>query len=145
MESLDLTKTPPRSPYAKLGGLFMLGRTIDKMRALLPGGNTGAYKIAGFSRMLLNELGIPEDDMQAVVSLASTDDEITAWVHKHSDASKYDAINAMLEETTVGESLSHPGFVEKYPVAKRLPPETPLLRMLEHDDSQTFGPEPVGG
>ncbi len=138
MEPLDLTKSAPRSPYVKIGGLLMLARTIDKMRAQLPGGNAGAYKIKGFSRSLLKALEIPEDDMQAVVSLAATDDEVVAWVHKHSDASKYDAHNAKLEEPTVGESLDHPGFVEKYPIAKTLPPETPLLRMLEADDTHSF-------
>jgi Domain of unknown function (DUF5069) len=139
MEPLDLTKEPPRSPYAKLEGLLMLARTIDKMRALLPGGNTGVYKIKGFSKMLLNALGIPEDDMQAVVSLAATDDEVAAWVSRHSDASKYDEINARLEQPTVGESLGRPGFLEKYPVAKTLSPDTSLLRMLELDDEGIFG------
>lgn len=118
----------------------MLARTIDKMRALLPGGNTGAYKIEGFSKGLLEGLGVPEDDMQAVVALVSTDDEVVAWVHKYSDASKYERINAKLEEYKVGGSLERPEFVAKYPVVKTLPPETTLLRMLEFDDAEAFGP-----
>ena len=34
---LDLTKQPPRSPRATVGGFMILGRTIDKCRALLFG------------------------------------------------------------------------------------------------------------
>ena len=45
MESLDLTVQPPRSPYQKMEGLYMMPRTIDKMRAQLSGGKTGAYSI----------------------------------------------------------------------------------------------------
>ena len=68
MTPVDLTKAPPRSPYAELGGLLMLARTIDKLRASLPGGHLGAYKMAGFSVRLLEGLGIAEDDLQGVVA-----------------------------------------------------------------------------
>ena len=34
---LDLTKQAPRSPKTKVGGFYILGRTIDKCRALLFG------------------------------------------------------------------------------------------------------------
>lgn len=138
MEALDLTKAPPRSPYVKLGGLLMLARTIDKLRAMLPGGNTGAYNMSGFSEEMLEELGIPEDDLRSVVALAHTDDEVVAWVHKHSDASKYDAVNALLEQLTVGDRLDRPHMLAKYPIMKKLPPEMPLLKMLDEDDAAGF-------
>lgn len=138
MDSLDLTKAPPRSPYVRLGGLLMLARTIDKLRATLPGGNLGAYQIAGFSKRMLDGLGIPEDDIRAVVALASSDDEVVAWVRKHGDSSKYEEIDAALEALTVGQRLDRPDFVERYPVVKTLPPETTLLRMLEADDAYCF-------
>ena len=135
MEPLDLTKAPPRSPYVQLGGLYMLARTIDKMRAQLPGGNTGAYQVAGFSTIMLEGIGIPADDLQAVVALASDEEEVVAWVRKHGDASKYAHVNATLESKTVAERLDDPEFLKKYPFAKTLPPETPRLRMLELDDA----------
>lgn len=138
MESLDLTKNPPRSPYIKLGGLLMLARTIDKMRAMLPGGKLGAYQLDGFSERMLKTLGIPEDDMRAVIALAENDDEVVAWFRKHSDPAKYDGVNATLEAITVGDRLDRPEMIAKYPVMKTLPPETPLLRMLEADDGLTF-------
>ncbi|HLI96378.1 MAG TPA: DUF5069 domain-containing protein [Candidatus Baltobacteraceae bacterium] len=138
MESLDLTKAPPRSPYAELGGLYMLARTIDKIRATLPGGNLGAYQIDGFSRRMLDALVIPEDDLRAVIALANTDDEVLAWVRKHGDTSKIAEINAGLEELTVAQRLDRPDWMAKYPVAKTLPPETKLLRVLELDDEMSW-------
>jgi hypothetical protein len=65
MESLDLTIQPPRSPYQKLVGLYMMPRTIDKMRAQLSGGKTGAYSITtpfvpGLSILLLESIGVTE-------------------------------------------------------------------------------------
>ena len=136
MEPLDLTKTPPRSPYVRLGGLLMLARTIDKIRATLPGGNLGAYRIRGFSQQLLDKLGADEDDLRAVVALASSDDEVLAWVRAHSDESTYDRINAEFEAETVGQQA--PDYFERYPAAKTLPPETTLLRALELDDALAF-------
>lgn len=138
MEPLDLTKAPPRSPYVELGGLIFLARTIDKLRAALPGGNLGAYQMAGFSKRLLDALGIAEDDLQAVVALASTDDEIVAWVRKHGDPTKYGEVNAYLESQTVAERQEKPELRTKYPILETLPPQTPMLRMLELDDAQSF-------
>jgi hypothetical protein len=136
MDALDFTKAPPRSPYAELGGLYMLARTIDKIRATLPGGNLGAYRVQGFSKQLLDRLGIHEDDLRAVVALASSDDEVVAWVQKHSDPSKYAQINAEFESQTVGQRQAD--YFERYPLAKTLPPQTTLLRVLELDDAQSF-------
>jgi hypothetical protein len=138
MESLDLTKAPPRSPYVRLGGLLMLARTIDKLRATLPGGNLGAYKIAGFSERMLQALGIPEDDLRAVIALAKDDDEVLGWVRKHSGPVKYDEVNASLEATKVADRLDRPDMLKKYPVLETLPPEEPLLRMLDADDALSF-------
>lgn len=138
MEPLDLTKTPPRSPYVRLGGLLMLARTIDKIRATLPGGNSGAYRVRGFSSQLLDKLGIQEDDLRAVVALARSDDEVVEWVRKHSDPSKTDEINAAFESETVGGRAGNPDYFERYPVARTLPPQTTLLRVLEIDDAAAF-------
>lgn len=138
MDSLDLTKAPPRGPYVELGGLLFLARTIDKIRASLPGGNLGSYQVAGFSKRMLDALGIQEDDLRAVVSLAHSDEDVLAWVRKHSDPSKYGEINAYLESQTVAERKTKPELLAKYPALETLPPETPVLRMLELDDAESF-------
>lgn len=117
----------------------MLARTIDKIRAGLPGGAMGVYRIQGFSQRLLDGLGINEDDLRAVVALAANDDEVAAWVRKYSDSTKYDAINAELQAPTVGERVNRPDFVERYPIVKELPHEMTLFEMLDRDDEAMFG------
>jgi hypothetical protein len=141
MDALDLTKRPPRSPRELLRGLdlFMAARTVDKLRATLPGGNIGEYQITGFSSSLLNALGISEAVLRKVIAEASSDEEIASWIRDHSDATRYGAINAKLEGRTVGERLNDPEFRRRYPSARNLPPETSRLDHLIADDAEMFG------
>lgn len=103
MKPLDLTKQPPRSPREKLAGIYFLPRTIDKMRALLPGGNIGSYKIDGMSTRMLSIIGISADDLQAEVARAASDDEVAAWVLEHSDASKHDEANRAAAQRSMND------------------------------------------
>lgn len=75
MESLDLTVRPPRGPRLPLADLdlVMLARTVDKVRATLPGGSLGSYQIPGFSARLLERLGITEDELRDAVAGARSD------------------------------------------------------------------------
>jgi len=140
MEALDLTKRPPRSPRELLPGLelLMAARTVDKLRATLPGGNIGEYQITGFSSSLLNSLGIVESSLRKAIAQAKSDDEIAAWIREHSDPERYEEINAKLESRTVGERLKDPDFLKRYPSAARLPPETSRLDHLIADDAEAF-------
>src|SRR5580704_16922247 len=54
METIDLTTQPPRSPYQKMAGLYMMPRTIDKLRAKLPGGNIGVVNAALTTQMAVD-------------------------------------------------------------------------------------------
>jgi hypothetical protein len=128
----------------EIGGLYMLARTIDKMRAQLPGGDPGAYRIPGFSERLLNLLGIAEDDLQAVVAHATSDDEVAVWVRSHSDPSTYREINDTLSKRRIGDrtEAEMEAFVKRYPIAARLPRETLLFDLLDQDDRQAFAPIP---
>lgn len=140
MDALDLTLRPPRSPRRLLGNLdlLMIARTVDKLRATLPGGNLGCYQIAGFSKRLLDELGISEDALREVVARAASDDEVAQWIADNSDPSRYEAINVALEERKIAHRLDDEKFVERYPIVKTLPPETRLLDMLVADDAEMF-------
>jgi hypothetical protein len=73
MEPLDLSTCPPRSGLEKLGGFYLLARTIDKIPAYLPDGNPGEYKIPGFSERLLQALGVSEYDLREAVARARSD------------------------------------------------------------------------
>jgi hypothetical protein len=141
MNALDLTQRPPRAPRERLPGLdlLMAARTVDKIRATLPGGNIGEYQITGFSSSLLNALGIAEGVLRKAIAEAGSDGEIATWIREHSDPARYADINAKLESRTIGERLNDPDFLARYPSARNLPPETPRLDHLAADDEESFG------
>jgi len=139
MKPIDLTTRPPRSSREKLGGVYFLPRTIDKMRALLPGGNIGSYKIDGMSTRVLSIIGISAEDLQAQVARAESEDEIAAWVLQHSDASKRDEANRVASQRSINDvapenlerlKQNYPGY-EK--VASGL-----IFDILDADDAETF-------
>jgi hypothetical protein len=140
MNALDLTQRPPRSPRELLPGLnlLMAARTVDKIRATLPGGNIGDYQITGFSSSLLNALGIAEGVLRKVIGGAQSDAEVAAWIQEHTSPERYAEINAKLEGRTVGERLNDPEFLRRYPSARNLPPETSRLDHLIADDAEAF-------
>lgn len=140
MEPLDLTRHAPRSGREKLDGLVMLPRTIDKMRALLPGGNVGVYHVSGFSDRLMDTIGIKADDLQAAVAAASSDQEVAAWVRAHADVSKYQEANRILTQRSFNDILpeNRPRFEKAYPnhgqVKSRL-----IIDIMDADDAEMFG------
>jgi hypothetical protein len=140
MDALDLTRHPPRSPRELLPGLdlLMAARTVDKIRATLPGGNLGQYQITGFSSSLLNRLGIVEGLLREAIAQASSDREVADWIVQHSKPESYAEVNASLERPTVGERLDDPEFLRRYPVARRLAPESSRLDLLIADDKEAF-------
>lgn len=144
MDALDLTKQPPRSPRALLPGLDLVlaARTVDKLRATLPGGNLGEYQITGFSSSLLNALGVVEGPLRAAIAAASSDEEIAQWIRAHSDPERYPEINAKFENLTIAQRLNEPAFLERYPLARTMPPDTSRLDLLDADDAAAFGGKP---
>src|SRR5581483_165936 len=97
MQPLDLRTHPPRGPREELDGLMMLPRTIDKVRASLPGGNIGPYHVApGMSQMLLNTIGVDLDGFTEAVAQASSDLDVARWLRSHANVAQYDRANAIL-------------------------------------------------
>lgn len=82
------------------------------MRALLPGGNIGEYHLHGASLNLLAKIGIDPDEMQRVVALARSDDEVAEWLQKHADLSHANEINEFL--ATFGPSSAPPAVAEDF-------------------------------
>ena len=140
MDALDLTKQPPRGPRELLPtlDLLMIARTVDKLRATLPGGNLGSYQIPGFSTRLLEALNIREDDLREAVARATSDDEVVAWIREHADPATYSRANAALEGRVVADRIGDPAFVAKYPLVTSLPLDTKLIDMLILDDRAAF-------
>jgi hypothetical protein len=140
MDALDLSKRPPRSPRLLLADLelLMMARTVDKLRATLPGGNLGSYKIDGFSGRMLKALGIEEADLRAAVQRAADEQELADWVRANSDPSRYEPINVAMQERKIADMLDDPSWVARYPIVEKLSPETALFDMLVEDDKEMF-------
>jgi len=138
MEALDLTAPPPRSPFVNIGGLVMLARTIDKLRAELPGGKLGDYHYSVMSESLCEDLGITHDDFLDVVRHAKNDDEVVAWIHANSDQSRYESINTAFLARTINDA-NRERLTIKYPVIANHPEVTSIFEMLDLDDAAQFG------
>jgi Domain of unknown function (DUF5069) len=140
MQPLDFSVRAPRSPREKVGGLYMLGRTIDKLRATLPGGNLGPYHVFfGLSKALAHALGIDLHELAGVVERAASEDEVVAWVREHSDPSKYEEINRTLEGRTQDDiRAEHRAvFESKYDFGMRAAHHN-LFDLVDADDKKLF-------
>ena len=139
MEPLDLSKKPPRSPWVKIGGAYMLARTIDKLRGSLPGGHPGPYKIVpGFSERLLQIIGCSEDEIRDVVARAKSEDEVVNWVAARIDKEKLERYNDRASKRSIGDVDDLEDFIKRYPVAKGLPRETSIFDLLDKDDASMY-------
>ncbi len=140
MEPLDLTKRSPRSPRERLDGVVLVPRTIDKMRASLPGGNLGPYKIPGFSTRMLEMIGVSEADMLEAVRRAHSDEDVAKWLREHADTGKYPKVNEHFENLTLDSVKDPDDFHRRYPIAKQRG-VTNLFDVLEADDKAMWESE----
>lgn len=138
MTPLDLSKTPPRSPRERLDGLTMLPRTIDKLRALLPGGNPGDYAIAGFSQRLLDAIEVREEQLRDVVAKAAHDQDVVDWLRTNARTEKYAEISTFLENRKLGDVSDREEFGNRYPISRSMPDDALLIDMLDRDDAAAF-------
>jgi len=77
----DLTRHPPRSPRARLGGYIYLPRLIDKARAVA-GGRAGDYHFGcPFDRRFFAFTGIEAEAFMAEVKSGRGDGELLAYIH----------------------------------------------------------------
>ncbi len=138
MTPLDLSKAPPRSPRERLDGLTMLPRTIDKLRAMLPGGNPGEYAIAGFSQRLLDAIEVREEQLRDVVASAQNEQDVAAWLRANARTEKYAEVNELLENRKLGDITDRDAFAKRYPITRSMPDDALLFDMLDLDDAAAF-------
>lgn len=144
MEPLDLRTRPPRSPYEELDGLMLMPRTIDKLRAQLPGGNAGEYyingPIKGISGYLLERLGIGEDELREAIRDCASEDDVAAWLRDHTDASQYPAINATLRRIKPKHAENEAWLRAEYAATIAAHPELEfIVDILVADDRRLYG------
>jgi len=139
MEPLDLSAAPPRSPRVMLDGLAMLARTIDKMRAQLPGGNAGEYHIEGMSQRMLTIIGVDAAAMQDAIARAASEEEVVAWVRAHADTSAYaKATHVMLNRAVSDiDPERRADFAKKYPGWAAVA-SGKLADIIDDDDAAAF-------
>jgi hypothetical protein len=138
----DFTKEPPRSPKTRVGGYAILGRTIDKCRALL-WGNIGEYHFdCPLDNMLFGFKGIKGDDFKAFVETGASDDEIAKWVDRNGIRKSEEEKRAWSEEVMKENPYYNPEkrdwYVEQLQPLGLDPKTTPLFDWLETDDKVSY-------
>lgn len=142
VEGKDLTKEAPRSPKTVVGGYVILGRTLDKCRALLAG-DIGEYHFdCPLDNMLFGWKRITGDNFKAEVAKGATDDEMVKWVDAHGTPKTDEEKRAWREEMLVANPHENPEKREWYDEqVKPLgldPATTPLFDWLEKDDEVSY-------
>lgn len=121
----------------QMHGMYNMPRTIDKLRASLPGGNLGEYQMAGFSQRMFEGLGISEETLRQVVADAQDDADVERWMLANVDLAAYAGGNEALAARKLGDT-DREWFSTRYPVSAAMPDTTPLFDVIVADDREMF-------
>lgn len=142
VEGKDLTKEAPRSPKTVLGGYVILGRTLDKCRALIAG-DIGEYHFdCPLDNMLFGWKRIPGGDFKGEVEKGATDEEMAKWVDAHgrpkTDEEKRAWREEMLASNPYRDLEKREWYEEQLKPLGLDPATTPLFDWLEKDDQVSY-------
>jgi hypothetical protein len=134
----DLTKESPRSPRIRIGGYVILGRTIDKCRALVAG-NIGDYHFdCPLDNMLFGFKGVVGSDFKAQIESGASDQQMAEWLDQSGEPKTPEEIKRWSDETESGNPYNNPEkrewFVEQTTPLGLDPAKTTLFDWLEADD-----------
>lgn len=138
MKPLDLTVSRPRPPREQLDGLMFLPRTIDKVRALLPGGKPGEYKLPGISEELFALCGIDEAAFTDAVARAESDADVVAWLRKRIDPTVRTQWDEVVLRRVIDDG-NRERIAKRYPASTRNPQLVHLIDIIDADDREHFG------
>lgn len=139
MEPLDLSTQRPRGPREKLAGLMFMPRTIDKLRAELPGGGMGPYlnRPDGLSAFMCKRVGLDMEELRAKVASARDEAEVEGWLLERLDPAKVEEVNAKLP--TLGTHKLTPEAFEMvkniHPIIERRPELVYFFDIFEADEA----------
>jgi Domain of unknown function (DUF5069) len=138
----DLTKEAPRSPRLRVGGYAILGRTIDKCRALVAG-NIGEYHFdCPLDNMLFDFKNVKGDDFKAQIEQGANDREIVEWLNEAGEDKTPNEINHWADEAEASSLYNHPEkrefFSEEVKKLGLNPAKTTTFRWLEVDDRISY-------
>src|SRR6478609_7787507 len=94
----DLIKEAPRSPRIRVGGYAILGRTIDKCRALVAG-DIGEYHFdCPLDNLLFGFKGVMGDDFKAQIEQGASVQEMVEWLNASGEKKTVVVIRRWAEE-----------------------------------------------
>ena len=134
----DLTKEAPRSPHIRVGGYAILGRTIDKCRALVAG-NIGEYHFdCPLDNMLFGFKGVNGADFKAQIEQGASDQEMVEWLNQSGEKKMPEEIKRWAEEVEASSLYNHlekrEFFSEEVKKLGLDPAKTTTFQWLEIDD-----------
>ena len=114
-------------------------RTIDKLRAEMPGGNMGKYlnRPDGLSAFLCKRIGVDMEELRAVVASADSEASVAAWLRERVDPALAAETSAKLATMTMDRLP--PEFQERvrqnHPVLASRPELNTFFEIFEADDA----------
>ena len=142
--SPDLTKRPPRSPRARLGGYVILPRMLDKGRATVAGKNGEYHYACPLDQRFLEFAGINPKALKKELAKGKGDGEVLAWIeknakHKHSpvEIAAWSAFAEQRVPTDVESRDFFNGFHKQ--IAPKRGDIATWFDLLDVDDFVSFG------
>jgi hypothetical protein len=134
----DLKREAPRSPRIRVGGYAILGRTIDKCRALVAG-DIGEYHFdCPLDNMLFGFKRVIGDDFKAQIEQGASDQEIVEWLNQSGEKKTPAEIkrwSEKVEASSLYDDLEkHDYFVQETRKLGLDPEKTTTFDWLEIDD-----------
>ncbi len=134
----DLTKESPRSPRIRVGGYAILGRTIDKCRALVAG-NIGEYHFdCPLDNTLFGFKGVKGADFKAQIENGASDQQMAEWLDASGEKKTPEEIKRWGEQAEAASLYNEPEkreyFVESCKKLGLDPAKTTTFDWLEADD-----------
>jgi hypothetical protein len=134
----NLKKEAPRSPRIRVGGYAILGRTIDKCRALVAG-DIGEYHFdCPLDNMLFGFKAVKGHDFKEQIEQGSSDQEMVEWLNQAGEKKTPDEIKRWAAEVEESSLYNHPEkrqfFSEEVRKLGLDPAKTTTFEWLERDD-----------
>lgn len=142
--SKDLTKEAPRSPRERIGGYVILGRTIDKCRALLAG-KIGDYHFdCPLDNVLFSFKGVTGDDFKKQIEQGATDEDVAKWLDQNGTAKTPEEVKQWSDGVEAYSMVNDENpekrefFISECQKLGLDPNQTTLFTWLETDDKTSF-------
>jgi hypothetical protein len=134
----DLTKEAPRSPRVRVGGYAILGRTIDKCRALVAG-NIGEYHFdCPLDNTLFGFKGVKGNDFKAQIENGASDQQMAEWLDQAGEKKTLEEMKRWGDEVEASSLYNNPEkrdyFIEECKKLGLDPAKTTTFNWLEADD-----------